>query len=203
MRIGVLALQGDFAAHARRLRELGAEAVEVRYARQLERVAGLVLPGGESTTNLILLEEDGLWGGLRAFARTRPVLGTCAGAILLAREVTNPAQPSLAAVDILVERNAYGRQADSSIRWVDPGLEFARRTAPGSVEAVFIRAPIIRDVGDGCDVLLRDGSDPVLVESGPHLVATFHPELTADTRLHELFLAKVRAWASAPREAQG
>lgn len=198
MRIGVLALQGDFAAHARRLRELGAEAVEVRYARQLERVAGLVLPGGESTTNLILLEEEGLWGALRAFARTRPVLGTCAGAILLAREVTQPAQQSLAAVNIRIERNAYGRQVDSSIRWLEPAPDFARRTAPGSVEAVFIRAPIIREVGDGCDVLLRDGSDPVLVEHGQHLAATFHPELTADTRLHELFLAKVRALRERP-----
>jgi len=193
MRIGVLALQGDFAAHAARLSSLGAEPVEVRYARQLNGVEGLVLPGGESTTNLILLESEGLWDALQGFARTRPVLGTCAGAILLAKEVSNPSQLSLGAVDIAIERNAYGRQVDSSIRWVDPEPEFAARTATGPLEAVFIRAPIIRSAGPEVDVLLRDGADPILVEQGPHLAATFHAELTRDTRLHELFLEKVRS----------
>lgn len=192
MRIGVLALQGDFAAHAARIADLGAEPVEVRYARQLNCVEGLVLPGGESTTNLILLDSEGLWDALLGFARTRPVLGTCAGAILLAREVSNPSQPSLGAVDIAIERNAYGRQVDSSIRWVDPEPEFAARTGTGPLEAVFIRAPIIRSIGPDVEVLLRDGADPILVEHGPHLAATFHAELTRDARLHELFLEKVR-----------
>lgn len=191
MRIGVLALQGDFAAHAKRLAELGAEAVEVRYAEQFAGVQGLILPGGESTTNLILLDEERLWDPLREFARCKPMLGTCAGAILLASEVTNPPQRCLGSIGMRVERNAYGRQVDSSIRIVDPERNFVDRTAAGSLEAVFIRAPIIRSLDPGVEILLRDGDDPVLVEQGPHLAATFHPELTADRRLHELFLDKV------------
>ncbi len=187
-------------AHCARLAQLGADAVEVRYASQLGAVQGLVLPGGESSTNLILLAQEGLWGGLLAFAREKPILGTCAGAILLAREVANPSQPSLAAVDIAIERNAYGRQLDSSIRTILPEPAFAGRTAAGPLEAVFIRAPIIRSAAPGVEVLLRDGSDPILVEQGLHLAATFHAELTPDTRLHELFLAKVR---SACSTAQG
>ena len=193
MTVGVLALQGDFAAHCARLEQLGAEAVEVRYASQLDQVEGLILPGGESTTNLILLDQEGLWDRLQVFARQRPILGTCAGAILLAREVSNPSQPSMAAIDMRIERNAYGRQADSSIRLVEPEPEFAGRTAAGPLEAVFIRAPIIRSVAPGVEVLLRDGGDPILVEQGRHLAATFHAELTQDRRLHELFLSKVRS----------
>lgn len=192
MRVGVLALQGDFEAHSRRLSDLGAEAVEVRYGHQLEEIGGLVLPGGESTTNLILMEEERLWEPLQRFVGERPVLGTCAGAILLARDVSNPSQPSLGAIAMSVERNAYGRQADSSIRTVEPEPEFTERTRGGPLEAVFIRAPIIRSVDPGVTVLLRDGSDPILVEQGRHLAATFHAELTTDTRLHELFLDKVR-----------
>ncbi len=191
MRIGVLALQGDFSAHAKRLAELGAEAVEVRYASQFERVQGLILPGGESTTNLILLDEEGLWDPLRDFARHKPMLGTCAGAILLASEVTSPPQRCLGAIGMRVERNAYGRQVDSSIRIVAPEPDFVDRTAAGPLEAVFIRAPIIRSLDSGVEILLRDGDDPILVEQGLHLAATFHAELTADRRLHELFLAKV------------
>jgi 5'-phosphate synthase pdxT subunit len=193
MTVGVLALQGDFGAHCARLERLGAKAVEVRYASQLAQVRGLVLPGGESTTNLILLDREGLWDCLRDFARERPILGTCAGAILLAREVTNPSQPSMAAIDMRIERNAYGRQVDSSIRMVRPEPAFVERTASGALEAVFIRAPIIRSVASGVEVLLRDKDDPILVEQGPHLAATFHAELTLDTRLHELFLSKVRS----------
>lgn len=191
MRVGVLALQGDFHAHCSRLRQLGAQAVEVRYAAQLGEMEGLVLPGGESTTNLILLDSEALWDPLRDFARRRPILGTCAGAILLASEVTSPAQPSLGAIEMSVERNAYGRQADSSIRRVRPEAAFAERTAPGELEAVFIRAPIIRSVAPEVEVLARDGADAILVEQGLHLAATFHAELTADTRLHQLFLDKV------------
>lgn len=193
MKIGVLALQGDFEAHSQRLAELDAEPVEMRYASQLREVQGLILPGGESSTNIILLEREGLWDGLLEFAREKPILGTCAGAILLARRVSNPPQPSLAAVDMSIERNAYGRQVDSSIRTIEPEPEFAERTASGSLEAVFIRAPIIRSIGPQVRPLLRDGDEPILVEQGLHLAATFHPELTADTRLHKLFLDKVRS----------
>ena len=193
MTVGVLALQGDFAAHCTRLAELGASAVEVRYAAQLDQVEGLILPGGESTTNLILLDQEGLWGRLEDFARERPILGTCAGAILLAREVTNPSQASIGAIDMRIERNAYGRQVDSSIRVVEPEPGFAIRTSAGPLEAVFIRAPIIRSVGPDVEVLLRDRDDPILVEQGRHLAATFHAELTSDPRLHQLFLSKVRS----------
>lgn len=193
MKIGVLALQGDFEAHSQRLAELDAEPVEMRYASQLREVQGLILPGGESSTNIILLEREGLWDGLLEFAREKPILGTCAGAILLASRVSNPPQPSLAAVDMSIERNAYGRQVDSSIRTIEPEPEFAERTASGSLEAVFIRAPIIRSIGPQVRPLLRDGDEPILVEQGLHLAATFHPELTADTRLHKLFLDKARS----------
>lgn len=193
MRIGVLALQGDFAAHAKRLADLGADAVEVRYAKQLDSVQGLILPGGESTTNLILLDEERLWDPLREFARRKPMLGTCAGAILLASAVTNPPQRCLGSIGMRIERNAYGRQVDSSIRMVEPESGFVKRTSAGALEAVFIRAPIIRGVDPGVEILLRDGDNPILVEQGLHLAATFHAELTADRRLHELFLAKARS----------
>jgi 5'-phosphate synthase pdxT subunit len=188
-RIGVLALQGDFEAHARALHEAGAQAVEVRTLRELDAVEGLVIPGGESTTMLKLLRAEGLYDALAAFGRERPIFGTCAGAILLAREVEHPAQESLGLVDIGVERNAYGRQIDSSVATVS--LEGA------PLEAVFIRAPIIRRVGAGVRVLATYQGDPVLVEQDRHLVATFHPELTADRRVHRRFLEKVRLCAAA------
>lgn len=184
-RVGVLALQGDFEAHERALRSAGAEPVEVRSAGQLAGVDGLVIPGGESTTMLKLIEQEGLFEPLREFGRSHPIFGTCAGAILLASEVTNPPQQSLGLMDIGVERNAYGRQLDSRIAHLNPeGLE-------GELEAVFIRAPIIRRVGEDAKVLARYNGDPVLVEQGRHMAATFHPELTADARLHRLFLEKV------------
>ena len=191
MKIGVLALQGDFEAHERRLAELGAQPVAVRYARQLDAIDGLILPGGESTANLLLLEGEGLWEPLRRFAAEKPVLGTCAGAILLAREVAGPSQRSLGAMDFAIERNAYGRQIDSSIRRVAPERAFTERTRPGALEAVLIRAPIVRSVGPQVEVLIRDGKDPIMLEQGTRLAATFHAELTDDTRVHELFLAKV------------
>ena len=203
MTVGVLALQGDFGAHCARLAQLGACAVEVRYASQLRNVQGLVLPGGESTTNLILLNEEGLWDCLIDFAREKPILGTCAGAILLARQVLNPAQRSMAAIDMQIERNAYGRQVDSSIRVVEPEQAFIDRTSAGALEAVFIRAPIIRSVAPEVTVLLRDGDDPILVEQDRHLAATFHAELTDDARLHELFLSKVRANRELPDTIAG
>lgn len=183
-RVGVLALQGDFQAHERALTRAGAEAVEVRSAADLENVQGLVIPGGESTTMMKLLEEEKLLDPLREFGRERPIFGTCAGAILLATGVDNPPQASLGLMDMQVERNAYGRQLDSRIARLQPeGI--------GDMEAVFIRAPIIRRVGRDAKVLASYGGDPVLVEQGRHLAATFHPELTDDSRVHLMFLQKI------------
>lgn len=184
-------MQGDFAAHGVALERAGAEPVFVRDREQLEGLDGLVIPGGESTTMLKLLHYDKLMEPLAEFGRKRPVFGTCAGAILLAKEVLNPTQESLGLMDIGVERNAYGRQIDSRVTEISPEPEFEERTGPGRLEAVFIRAPIIRSVGGDAKVLARYGEDPVLVEQGPHLVATFHPELTGDSRVHELFLEKL------------
>jgi 5'-phosphate synthase pdxT subunit len=189
-RVGVLALQGDFAAHGAALARAGAEPVYVRQPEQFRDIDGLVIPGGESTTMLKLLHRDGLMEALAEFGRLKPVFGTCAGAILMATEVLNPAQESLALMDIAVERNAYGRQIDSRVTVLDPEPEFQKRTAPGPLEAVFIRAPVIRRVNGG-KVLARYAGDPVLVEQGRHLAATFHPELTADSRVHALFLEKL------------
>lgn len=181
--VGVLALQGDFEAHARAIERAGGRAVEVRTADQLNGVDGLVIPGGESTTMLKLLDREGLLEPLREFGRSKPIFGTCAGAILLAREVSRPVQPSLGLMDLAVERNAYGRQVDSRV---------ARIAAnEGEMEAVFIRAPIIRRVGPSARVLARYQGDPVWVEEGRHMVTTFHPELTPDSRVHELFLNKL------------
>jgi len=184
-KIGVLALQGDFEAHERALARAGAEAVQVRSAADLDQVDGLIIPGGESTTMLKLLDEENLVEPLRDFGRRRPIFGTCAGAILLASEVSNPPQRSLGLMDIAIERNAYGRQLESRIAHLEPaGLG-------ADLEAVFIRAPIIRRVGENAKVLATYQGDPVLVEQGRHLVATFHPELTEDTRIHRMFLSKI------------
>ncbi len=184
-RVGVLALQGDYHAHQRALTRAGAEAVEVRTASDLEGVDGLVIPGGESSTMIKLLEEEKLLDPLRAFGRERPIFGTCAGAILLSTGITNSAQASLGLMDMEVERNAYGRQLDSRIAHLKPeGME-------GELEAVFIRAPIIRSVGQDAKILASYQGDPVLVEQGRHLAATFHPELTDDSRVHLMFLRKI------------
>jgi len=190
-KVGVLSLQGDFAAHAAALQRAGAQAVEVREPSELDSLDGLVIPGGESTTMLKLLHFDNFFEALSAYGRRKPIFGTCAGAILVADQVTGPAQESLRLVDIDVERNAYGRQNDSRVAMLDPEPEFQNRTAPGKMEAVFIRAPIIRRVGPEARILARFAGDPVLVEQGRHLVATFHPELTSDSRVHELFLEKL------------
>lgn len=184
-RVGVLALQGDFQAHERALARAGAEVVEVRSAADLEGLEGLIIPGGESTTMMKLLDEEKLIDPLRAFGGGRPIFGTCAGAILMASEVANPPQASLGLMDMEVERNAYGRQVDSRIaRLQSDGIE-------GDLEAVFIRAPIIRRVGRDAKVLATYQGDPVLVEQGRHLAATFHPELTDDSRVHLMFLRKI------------
>src|SRR5215469_11191741 len=179
MRIGVLALQGDFDAHRKRLLELGAEVVLVKKLELLESLDGLVIPGGESSTFLRLLGESGL-EKLREFVRMKPTFGTCAGAILLAREVEEPKQAGLGAIDMVVRRNAYGRQIDSSIR------EGLFRGSP--IEMVFIRAPKIEHLGPAVEVLAREGNDPVVVRQGKAMAATFHPELTGDRRIHQEFL---------------
>lgn len=187
-KIGVLALQGDFEAHAKAVRRAGGEAVEVRTREELARVDGLIIPGGESTTMLRLLNETGLRQPLAEFAAQKPVFGTCAGAILLAREVSNPVQEALGVLDMALERNAYGRQLDSRIVHLKPENG---TLGADEVEAVFIRAPIIRRVAPGAHVLLRYNGDPVLVEQGRHMVATFHPELSEDDRIHRAFIDKV------------
>ena len=190
-RVGVLALQGDFEAHGKALAKAGAEAVEVRTAAELDQVDGLVIPGGESTTMLKLLHLENLFEPLKRFGEHKPIFGTCAGAILLAKEVSRPAQESLGLMDVAVERNAYGRQLDSRVVNIEPEAEFRERAGEGSLEAVFIRAPIIRRAGPEAHVLARYHGDPVLVEQGRHMVATFHPELSEDGRLHRLFLSKL------------
>jgi len=184
-------LQGDFAAHGAMLERLGAEPVYVREAGQLDEIAGLVIPGGESTTMLKLMRYEGLFEPLVAFGRRKPVFGTCAGAILMARHVTSPEQESFGLVDLDVERNAYGRQIDSRVARLAPEAEFEGRVGSGPLEAVFIRAPIIRHAGAGIQVLARYNGYPVLVEQDRYLVATFHPELTVDPRVHKLFLEKL------------
>ncbi len=189
--VGVLALQGDFEAHEKALERAGADAVQVRTADQLDGIDGLVIPGGESTTMLKLLNLMDLKEPLRRFANRKPVFGTCAGAILLAKDVRNPQQESFGVVDLTVERNGYGRQIDSRVAQLEPDAEFQKRAGAGTVEAVFIRAPIIRRTGPDVRVLAQYDGDPVLVEQGMHLIATFHPELTDDPRVHKLFLSKL------------
>ena len=195
--IGVLALQGDFDAHRIRLEELGARVILVKKPEQLDQIDGLVIPGGESGTFLKLLGEQG-FEKLKRFVELKPTFGTCAGAILLAAEVENPRQAGLGALNIRIRRNAYGRQIDSSIREGrllsrsasgDPH-DAALRDSP--IEMVFIRAPKIEHVGDGVEILATEGSDPVVVQQGRAMAATFHPELTSDTRVHEIFLDLVR-----------
>jgi len=181
MKIGVLALQGDFDAHRRRLEELGAEVVLVKKPEQLEEIDGLVIPGGESGTFLKLLGDAG-FEKLKQFVRLKPTFGTCAGAILLASEVENPKQQGLGAIDIRIRRNAYGRQIDSSIR------EGKFLLADLPLEMVFIRAPKIEHVGPGVEVIATEGADPVAVRQGRAMAATFHPELSDDTRVHQAFL---------------
>jgi len=193
-KVGVLALQGDFAAHGAAIERAcaGAEPIFIREPEQFRDIDGLIIPGGESTTMLKLLRyEEGLMQALAEFGRHKPIFGTCAGAILMANEVSRPEQESLGLMDIGVERNAYGRQIDSRVAEIDPEPEFQQRTAPGKLEAVFIRAPIIRRVSGSAKVLATYQGDPVLVEQGPHMVATFHPELTVDSRVHGLFLEKL------------
>ncbi len=186
-RIGVLAIQGDYAAHAEALLDAGAEPVEVRNPEELDGLDGLILPGGESTTMLKFLERRGLFDSLKEFTTRRPVFGTCAGAILLAREVRHPKQRSLEALDAVVERNAYGRQIDSTILTEPTSL------AGGPLEMVFIRAPRFVETGKTVEVMASREGFPVLVRQGNLMAATFHPELSTDRRVHKLFVEAVIA----------
>jgi len=192
--IGVLAVQGDFALHARMLDRIGVTWSLVKHTSDLDAVDALIMPGGESTTMLKFFESEGLGPAIEDFAeRGKPVFGTCAGAILLAKEVLNPSQAHLGLIDITIERNAYGRQIDSAVRPVTLS-EFVPNggSASGAAGMVFIRAPIIRRVGEGVRILGRADGMPVLVERGNILAATFHPELTEDERIHRYFVGKCK-----------
>ncbi len=181
-RVGVFAIQGDYHAHARALADAGAGPQEVRKPEQLEGLDGLILPGGESTTMLKFLEKNGFFEALGKYCADHPVFGTCAGTILLARDVRNPVQKSLGVLDAVVERNSYGRQIDSAI------LTEPTELPGGELEMVFIRAPRILSVGPGVETLARREGSPVLVRQGDVMAATFHPELSVDRRVHELFV---------------
>lgn len=181
--VGVLAIQGDFERHRAVLEALGRRVREVRTRRDLGAIGALVLPGGESTTLLNFFDAEGWWDALRDFAAVRPVMGTCAGAILMATEVTNPPQPSLGLLPMTVRRNAYGRQVDSF-----ETLLKDHTLGGGPLPAVFIRAPRFLKVGEGVEVLARHRGGPVMVRQGRHLALAFHPELTPDDRIHRFFL---------------
>jgi len=186
-KIGILAIQGDYGAHARVLDRLGARHVYVRRPEDISDLSAIILPGGESSTHLKVMSEEGLFDALKQFAANGGAFfGTCAGTILLAREVHGPAQASLGLLDISVLRNAYGRQLASDVHLASTKL----RSEP--LEMVFIRAPIIESIGSEVDVLAEDAGHPVLVQQGRILASTFHPELTTDTLVHEHFLSMAR-----------
>ena len=182
-KIGILAIQGDYEAHAKMLDRLGAKHPFVRTPKDLAGLSGVILPGGESTTHLKVMKEEGLFDALKSFAAEGGALfGTCAGAILLAREVHGPAQDSLGLLDATVLRNGYGRQLASDVHM---GASTLRKEP---IEMVFIRAPIIEKTGDSVEVLAKDAGHPVLVQQGKILAATFHPELSDDPAVHQHFL---------------
>jgi pyridoxal 5'-phosphate synthase pdxT subunit len=192
LKIGILAVQGDFAAHAKMLADLGAKTVEVRTPSDLQGCDGLILPGGESTTQLQFLQEEGLDRAIRKFAAEhRPIFGTCAGAILLASDVRNPKQGSLGLLDMTVLRNGYGRQVHSDVVTGNTTLH------EEPLEMVFIRAPIFERIGKGIEVLAEFADKPALVQKGNVMAAAFHPELTSDTTVHRRFLEMAKS-ASQP-----
>jgi 5'-phosphate synthase pdxT subunit len=195
-KIGILAIQGDYAAHAAALERLGVAHSLVRRASDLDSLDGIILPGGESTTMLKFLGEEGLDRALLDFAgEGHAIFGTCAGTILLAREVQNPPQRSLNLLDATVLRNAYGRQLASEIRREPSSLQ------SDPLEMVFIRAPIIESVGPEVEVLARAQGNPVLVRQGAILAATFHPELTSNPAVHELFV-RMAAKPATPHDSK-
>jgi len=185
--IGVLALQGDFEAHLEMLRQLDAPGREVRTAAAMDDVDALIIPGGESTTMLRLLHRENMWDRLAQFGAEKPIFGTCAGSILMAKGVSHPAQESFAMMDIDVIRNGYGRQLDSRIVALEPEPDVVEEIG-SQLEAVFIRAPVFERTGEDVQVLVRYQDKPVLVRQGKHLAAAFHPELTSDPRVHAYFL---------------
>lgn len=194
MKVGILAVQGDFSAHAAMLKQLGVETVEVRTPQDLAGCDGLILPGGESTTQLQFLQEEGLEGAIKKFAgENKPIFGTCAGAILLASEVKNPQQGSLGLLDMTVLRNGYGRQVHSDVAAGSTKLK------QGPLEMVFIRAPIFERVGPGVEVLAEFATKPALVQKGHILASAFHPELTDDTTVHQHFLKQITQNGSSTR----
>lgn len=198
MKIGILAVQGDFEAHAEMLAGMGVETIEVRSREDLEGCDGLILPGGESTTQLQFLQEEGLYEAIQSFAaKDKAIFGTCAGAILLATEVKNPRQESLGLLDMTVLRNGYGRQVHSD---VVSGPSTLKREP---LEMVFIRGPVIERVGPTVEVLAEYAGKPALVQKGRVMAAAFHPELTADTTVHDRFLKMAAANSSQPSERAG
>jgi 5'-phosphate synthase pdxT subunit len=197
VKIGILAVQGDFAAHATMLQQLGAETVEVRTVEDLKGCDGIILPGGESTTQLQFLQEEGLADAIRTFAEERrPVFGTCAGAILLATQVKNPEQKSLGLLDMTVLRNGYGRQLASDVFFEPSTLK------KEPLEMVFIRGPVIESVAKGIEVLAKHEGKPALVQKDNVLASTFHPELTEDTSVHEHFLEMAKSRSVKPAFAR-
>ena len=188
MKIGILALQGGFELHAQMLAILGVDTVYVRKPDQLISCHGLIIPGGESTTLMKLMREGGLFESISDFAADKPVFGTCAGLIMLAIDSINDNLVTLNLIDLSVERNAYGRQIDSFI----DSVEIRINGAIDSFEGVFIRAPKIVAVGEGIDILGTHSDDVVLAENDQVVVATFHPELTNDVRIHQYFVGKIR-----------
>jgi 5'-phosphate synthase pdxT subunit len=199
--VGILALQGDFDAHRKAVERaassqtgvpaIAVSVMDVRSINDLAACDALIIPGGESTTMWKLLEEERLTNPIRQFGKSKPIYGSCAGAILLAREVSHPAQESLGLMDISIERNAYGRQIDSRIAVVDASSQDPKQSETRPMEAVFIRAPVIRRAGPDARVLASYSGDPIWVEQGRHMVTTFHPELTSDTRVHRRLLEKL------------
>lgn len=188
MNVGVLSIQGDFAAHSRVLTRVGVTAKEIKCVTDLSAVEGLIIPGGESTTILKFMEDEGLGDSIvEAAGKGMPIFGTCAGAILLAREVSNPSQASLKLIDITVERNGYGRQIDSFIAEVETSIDSE------TLEGIFIRAPRIRSIGPNTRILGSLAGEPVLVREANILAASFHPELSDDNRVHRLFTQMIRA----------
>lgn len=190
MKVGILALQGAVQPHEEKLKKLGVEPVRVLYPEQLKDINGIILPGGESTTMIHLLKLNELWSPLKEFVKSEATWGICAGSILLANRVTNPSQESLEALDITVERNAYGRQNESFVDSLVPTEvwnNFAKTSTP--VEGVFIRAPKIKTMGTGVRVVFSHNNDSVMVQKDKCLASTFHPELTQSTLIHEYFLS--------------
>jgi pyridoxal 5'-phosphate synthase pdxT subunit len=197
LKIGILSVQGDFAAHAAMLQSLGAETAEVRTPAGLGCCDALILPGGESTTQLQFLQEGGLFESIQKFAANDgPIFGTCAGAILLATEVRNPHQASLGLLDMTILRNGYGRQLASAVVQGPSKLPGTSNGEP--LEMVFIRGPIIERVGPGVEVLAEHAGKPALVRQGAVLAATFHPELSSDSTVHRYFLARIVARSRQP-----